>query len=340
MADVAVLHWKINSAAIATRSIKKELDYAARQFTAAQRRLNDAIEEARAARFVIGPGGSLSLPDSMLREPQSFADRLVLERRMTGISRRFKAALQLANTADRQVSTTLGRYSGEVVENPYAWLKHPNDVPGRRSLTDILHKYQVKDDPGGMTSFPHPALTGIYNALPTADFDSEDVTQAEADFLNSRSMSEILKADEIKTLASHEALSRFGKDSDSEGQGDAFRHAYWNALMHSELGSDWSETLTTAHEGIPGNPGIREAMDLHNNEVGRQIAREHPGASREELANHVQQAVREGRMVVINRDLELSWSDREVRGDNPTREQVGGQPAQPGHDPDLPYPLP
>ncbi|WP_164020719.1 DUF6973 domain-containing protein [Pyxidicoccus trucidator] len=60
---------------------------------------------------------------------------------------------------------------------------------------------------------------------------------------------------------------RYGKLHN--GKGDAFKHAYWSALMtfyHSEL---WAKALGNAHEARPKNPKIERRMDLHNNAVGR-----------------------------------------------------------------------
>lgn len=56
------------------------------------------------------------------------------------------------------------------------------------------------------------------------------------------------------------------------GKGDAFRHAYWNALNVILLGYNLAESLTTAHEDQPPsyNYSYKEKqMDLFNNEVGR-----------------------------------------------------------------------
>ncbi|WP_211273057.1 DUF6973 domain-containing protein, partial [Streptomyces albus] len=95
------------------------------------------------------------------------------------------------------------------------------------------------------------------------------------------------------------ADGRFETDDRNDDHNDAFRHACWNALMTKKYGAEWTEKYTYAHEAIPGNNPEREAMDLHNNEVGRRIAREHPDAGEEELADLVEKAVRDGEMVVI-----------------------------------------
>ncbi len=96
---------------------------------------------------------------------------------------------------------------------------------------------------------------------------------------------------------------------DNNGQRDAFRHAYWNALLTKNFGENWTKQFTTAHEGVPGNEADREAMDLYNNEVGRAIATANPNASDAELAKLVSQAVNDGKMVVIDKSGELRWSN-------------------------------
>ena len=44
--------------------------------------------------------------------------------------------------------------------------------------------------------------------------------------------------------------------------------------MIGYFGEEFTRRFTTAHEATPDNPSAREAMDLHNNEVGRRIAAE------------------------------------------------------------------
>lgn len=52
---------------------------------------------------------------------------------------------------------------------------------------------------------------------------------------------------------------------------DAFRHSMWNGFMTSRLGSrEAAERWGTAHESDPANPPVRRAMDLSNNEQGRE----------------------------------------------------------------------
>lgn len=100
----------------------------------------------------------------------------------------------------------------------------------------------------------------------------------------------------------------------NDGHRDAFRHAYWNALMTREYGEEWTKRFAVAHEGLPGNPANREAMDLYNNEVGRRIATQNPNATPQQLAALVGRAADNGELVVLDARGQLAWSDRVALG--------------------------
>jgi hypothetical protein len=72
----------------------------------------------------------------------------------------------------------------------------------------------------------------------------------------------------------------------------------------------WAENFLYAHEGRANNNKTQEAMDLYNNNVGFKIYRENPKASPEKLADLVENAVKNGQMVVINKQGNLNWSDK------------------------------
>ncbi|MBR9757929.1 MAG: hypothetical protein GYB39_07580 [Algicola sp.] len=58
------------------------------------------------------------------------------------------------------------------------------------------------------------------------------------------------------------------------GKGDAFRHAYWNALSSSRIGVGLTNLLTTRHENRPPEypyHSKENEMNLFNNQVGRDI---------------------------------------------------------------------
>ncbi|MBP2474192.1 hypothetical protein JOF53_003064 [Crossiella equi] len=106
-------------------------------------------------------------------------------------------------------------------------------------------------------------------------------------------------------------------------------------MLANRFGQRFAEDFTTAHERKPTDKPAEEAMDLHNNEVGRRIARQYPDAGPEELARRVEAAVRGGEMVVVDRQGRLAYSDQvvagETAGDLPEQADDGGPvPRQPG----------
>ena len=65
------------------------------------------------------------------------------------------------------------------------------------------------------------------------------------------------------------AAKRTGLPGLWNGPGDAWRHCYWNCTMTAGLGRDQAKTVADNHESHGGGPANENAMDLHNNEVGR-----------------------------------------------------------------------
>lgn len=108
--------------------------------------------------------------------------------------------------------------------------------------------------------------------------------------------------------AGREAYPNQGLDQ----QEDAFRHAYWNALMTQEHSAEDARMLSNAHEMHEDPTPLddkRESMDLYNNEVGRRIAEEHPDADRAELKDLLKKAVEDGEMVCIDESGNLRPSN-------------------------------
>jgi Domain of unknown function (DUF6973) len=116
-----------------------------------------------------------------------------------------------------------------------------------------------------------------------------------------------------------------GHTAGNDDHTDAYRHAYWNARMTQLYGPDFTERYATAHEAGAGNPGPREAMDLHNNQIGRQIAIDHPHASPAELQTLIRQAVDRGDTVVIGPTGDLVYSDQIRPADTVNSDTLGGR---------------
>ncbi|WP_234812109.1 DUF4226 domain-containing protein [Mycolicibacter longobardus] len=174
-------------------------------------------------------------------------------------------------------------------------------------LEEILKKYQVSDDPDGALDWEPPwPLSLATNPV--------HVTAGEARMLEDLSPFALRDLNQIKQAAATEAKVRFppqnGPNDTADNHTDAFRHAYWNALMTQRFGENWTRDFATAHERLPDNHAAAEAMDLYNNEVGREIATANPRATPAQLADLVQQAVDRGDTVVVAPGGEkLAWSN-------------------------------
>ena len=91
------------------------------------------------------------------------------------------------------------------------------------------------------------------------------------------------------------------------GNGDAYRHMYWNFRMasNSGIGASWADRWGNAHEdGDPKQPTIQRTMDLHNNMRGRQLAAanvdDDPRALRSAIRNGSCRMISNGVLVKTN----------------------------------------
>lgn len=216
----------------------------------------------------------------------------------------------------------------------------PEEQPKDR-LQEILEQYQVSEDPEGLKDWEPPWPLSLAT-------DPTSVTAGEGKILDQLNPIGMYNMNEIKQDATEEAKRRFppppgpeGSNQEIDNQTDAFRHAYWNALMTQKFGEDWTRNFATAHERRPDNYATSEAMDLYNNEIGRGIAVNNPNASPKELADLVQRAVSNGQMVVINGDgTKLLWSNQQAGAPGISANSApvpGTTPNLPPARPDFPY---
>ncbi|MGR0160393.1 WXG100 family type VII secretion target [Paenarthrobacter nitroguajacolicus] len=253
--------------------------------------------------------------------------RPLLERTSRGIEEASKAVL---TNADEQSSASTGGAggssgggSGSAGADGNAKTVAATD-PSQPTPQEILEQYQVSD--AETTNWP-----GDWDPLRFVT-DQRVVTEKEAELLNGLGPFELNAFKGIHDDAFSVADERFPSEDRNDDQNDAFRHAYWNALMVKEFGADWAEDYATAHEQLPGNPAPREAMDLYNNEVGRNVAIANPDASAEELADLIEEAVNNGDTVVVGPDL-LPHPSNQIPADQ-TGDAGNAEPA-PGEDPEF-----
>ena len=72
----------------------------------------------------------------------------------------------------------------------------------------------------------------------------------------------------------------FGNNHHKSNKANAFRHALWNILLcqktlkrtkNNEKSVTFTKEVTSLYEKATKNENLDEAMDLHNNEIGRQL---------------------------------------------------------------------
>lgn len=85
---------------------------------------------------------------------------------------------------------------------------------------------------------------------------------------------------------------RFGDAHHHNGPENAFRHALWNMLIvqksvlsgrNVDKALRWAKTITDWHEDFSPNPPLARAMDLHNNQMGRDLISRNPQITVEEM---------------------------------------------------------
>lgn len=79
-----------------------------------------------------------------------------------------------------------------------------------------------------------------------------------------------------KTLVICDSL--YGREHHFHGKANAFRHCLWNVLICKRVlkvsgdatkSQYWAKKITDLHEKLAPNEPLEQAMDLHNNQLGR-----------------------------------------------------------------------
>ena len=105
-----------------------------------------------------------------------------------------------------------------------------------------------------------------------------------------------LKVNTAKNIATNQTEIKFGRNGLGD-KSDAFRHGIWNAEMTILIGKEKAELFATTHEdkditgtesdGFPKT--AHRDMDLHNNEIGRNLGEKNKDASEDEMADIIYQ---------------------------------------------------
>lgn len=155
------------------------------------------------------------------------------------------------------------------------------------ALLDTIRMYFPDVQPEAMTKEEADALTDLATKPPGGPLNLKTFydIQAEAAAAAGTAFPDLSRKEIEKSL--------------SDGHADAFRHMYWNARLTQEFGPEWTSEFTKAHEMIGSNPAAREAMDLYNNQLGREIGAQNVDATPEELRQKVLEAINSNSAVVI-----------------------------------------
>lgn len=136
---------------------------------------------------------------------------------------------------------------------------------------------------------------------------------------------ETFQLSQVALKTAHQMEKSDTLDGDiSGGQVDAFKHAYWMALLAQEINKNKALRLGKAHEkgnylefkkakkkGLNNSHGaMASEMDLYNNQVGIEIGLQYSEANREELKLLIIEAVLAGKMMVIQKNEEGEFLDK------------------------------
>lgn len=163
------------------------------------------------------------------------------------------------------------------------WASHPSNRNAATDLANYLANNYPKNNLGNC------AEVDFEDPLENYDFNEEspEILIFEQDYKNRMSQAELAIFDNLNRLQQLDYLhsaylaQEYAKyyfentiKVQYNGKGDAYRHTLWNAIGAAKLGANFMEQLANAHEvpdpGKTNNP-VEKAMDLHNNQIGRDI---------------------------------------------------------------------
>jgi|GEM_PF-3927389 len=189
---------------------------------------------------------------------------------------------RLYPTAGRQAESRQGTLGGD---GPVHVDAH------RRTGIAVSEYYRSRPRQGGDIDAAAKTRHGTRSPLPRPDRD--DVTPKEIFAATNydpngpgerenalRNPYEAWLADNIATNASHAAVREYPTSRRWNDEGDAYRHALWSYEMTREFGPAAAKNFGDSHERTRTNKPSETAMDLYNNQVGRDLAQDPANAGR------------------------------------------------------------
>lgn len=305
-------------------------------FQSAQQLMKDVVSDIEASEydlFYTGDGDVESRKSNwelLLKSPGAVIAKTI---QAQYYQTQLRVYLSRVSEADQSTQAEMGRLLERLPESVrQAVVSMPTD----QALRDIMSKYQV-DGSGETVTFPSGTLLDLIRTV-NPSVEPKVMSKEEAAALTALAMQPggVSKLqtfyeiqDEAQTAAAQAYADLEGPLLDrslSDGHADAFRHTYWNARMTQEFGPEWTEAFTSGHEKVGGNPAAREAMDLHNNHLGRTIGADNMNASPDELKAKVQSAIDGNQAIVIggtDENPQIAFSNSVVPGRNSIQSGVG-----------------
>ncbi|MFD2563657.1 DUF6973 domain-containing protein [Aquimarina rubra] len=119
-----------------------------------------------------------------------------------------------------------------------------------------------------------------------------------------------------KTMIICDAL--YGNSHHHHGKANAFRHALWNVLICQKTFSQsksedksivWAQKITDLHEKLAPNKAIEEAMDLHNNRLGRAYFSKLKNTSEEETISFLKEKTKTAKLISELEEIDSFYND-------------------------------
>ncbi len=104
----------------------------------------------------------------------------------------------------------------------------------------------------------------------------------------------------------------YGKAHHRSTKANAFRHAYWNIQIclktlkttkNDQKSIDFAKKLTDLYEKVTQNKALDEAMDLHNNKIGRDYFVQIKDKNEQEIIDFVQKLAENAQKVSILKEF-------------------------------------
>lgn len=177
------------------------------------------------------------------------------------------------NISNPQPNFNINNYPGNSDNMPFEWWKDSDYIKNNLKIASHVN-------PSGET--PNPREVLLYALFPA---------QAIIHIKNS-----YIALDTSKELVNNGTYTHI-----HNGKADAFRHAFWNAYDTTQIGSFVTKAFTDAHEWNSGNHPMETQMDIHNNQIGRDIGSLiGPAATSTYVKNEVIIAIHNGQLKYIS----------------------------------------